>query len=157
LTSKPETILLQIKELDNQNHSESFLKFYNWLIDDEDSSVRNATNYLMILRLFSKDISHKGLTDVTKEDVITFLDKRKKSIDDGSSSHRTELSSSGPVDVVITFQGYGTGNSKTGPIGKKVTFTEVIPEFGTIAMMILAVSILSLIAVTAKSRVVQRF
>lgn len=34
---------------------------------------------------------------------------------------------------------------------------EKVPQFGTIAMMILAVAIISIIAVTAKSRVVPRF
>jgi predicted secreted protein with PEFG-CTERM motif len=35
--------------------------------------------------------------------------------------------------------------------------TTVIPEFGTIAMMILVVAIISIVAVTAKSRVIARF
>jgi len=34
---------------------------------------------------------------------------------------------------------------------------EVVPEFGTIAMMILAVAIISIVAVTAKSKVIPRF
>ncbi|MFB5631278.1 MAG: PEFG-CTERM sorting domain-containing protein, partial [Nitrosopumilaceae archaeon] len=33
---------------------------------------------------------------------------------------------------------------------------KVVPEFGTIAMMILAVSIISIIAVTAKTRVIPK-
>jgi predicted secreted protein with PEFG-CTERM motif len=44
----------------------------------------------------------------------------------------------------------------TGPVGK-VTTKQVVPEFGTIAMMILAVSIISIVAVTAKSKVIPRF
>ena len=79
MTSKPETVLLQIEQLENQDHSKLFLQFYHWLTDDEDSSVRNATNYMMILRLFSVEIAKKDLKDVTKDDVIQFLDKRKKS------------------------------------------------------------------------------
>ena len=35
MTSKLETILKQIKELSNSNHSKSFLEFYGWLIEDE--------------------------------------------------------------------------------------------------------------------------
>ena len=81
LTTKPETIILNIKELTNQNHSNSFLEFNDWLLDDEDSSVRNASNYLMILRLFSVEVSEKELSEITKEDVIKFLDKRKKSLE----------------------------------------------------------------------------
>ena len=77
---------------------------------------------------------------------------------EGTGMHTTApLSSSDPVDITITFQGYGVNDPKTGPIGEEVVFTNVVPEFGTIAMMILAVAIISIVAVTAKSRVVPRF
>ena len=77
---------------------------------------------------------------------------------DGTGVHTTAaLSSSDPVDITITFQGYGVNDPKTGPIGEEVVFSNVVPEFGTIAMMILAVAIISIVAVTAKSRVVPRF
>ena len=77
---------------------------------------------------------------------------------DGKGVHSTApLSSSDPVDITITFQGYGVDDPKTGPIGEEVVFSNVVPEFGTIAMMILAVAIISIVAVTAKSRVVPRF
>ena len=76
---------------------------------------------------------------------------------EGTGMHTTApLSSADPVDITITFQGYGV-DEKTGPIGEEVVFTNVVPEFGTIAMMILAVAIISIVAVTAKSRVVPRF
>ncbi|ABX13169.1 PEFG-CTERM sorting domain-containing protein [Nitrosopumilus maritimus] len=76
---------------------------------------------------------------------------------EGTGMHMTApLSSADPVDITITFQGYGI-DEKTGPIGEEVVFTNVVPEFGTIAMMILAVAIISIVAVTAKSRVVPRF
>ena len=79
---------------------------------------------------------------------------------DGKGAHVTlPLSSSNPVDITITFQGYGNVplEERTGPIGEEVVFSNVVPEFGTIAMMILAVAIISIVAVTAKSRVVPRF
>jgi len=77
---------------------------------------------------------------------------------DGTGIHTTApLSSSNPVDITVTFQGYGVDDPKTGPIGEEVVFSNVVPEFGTIAMMILAVAIISIVAVTAKSRVVPRF
>jgi len=82
MTSKPQTILKQIQELENPSHSKSFLDFYEWLIDEEDSSIRNATNYLTVLRLFSVDNASENLDDITKEDVLKFLDKRRKSSDD---------------------------------------------------------------------------
>jgi predicted secreted protein with PEFG-CTERM motif len=76
---------------------------------------------------------------------------------DGKMVHTTApLMSSDPVEVTITFQGYGVDDPKTGPIGEEVVFSNIVPEFGTIAMMILAVSIISIVAVTAKSRVIPR-
>jgi len=76
---------------------------------------------------------------------------------DGLGMHETApLGSSDPVDITVTFQGYGVDDPKTGPIGEVVKFSKVVPEFGTIAMMILAVSIISIIAVTAKTRVIPR-
>ncbi|EIJ66214.1 copper binding protein, plastocyanin/azurin family [Candidatus Nitrosopumilus salaria BD31] len=77
---------------------------------------------------------------------------------DGTGMHTTApLSSSDPVDITVTFQGYGVDDPKTGPIGEEVVFSNVVPEFGTIAMMVLAVAIISIVAVTAKSRVIPRF
>jgi predicted secreted protein with PEFG-CTERM motif len=64
-----------------------------------------------------------------------------------------------PIDVEVVSLGIGApGNEDdwTGPIGQ-VTTAQVVPEFGTIAMMVLAVAIISIVAVTAKSRVVPRF
>ena len=62
-----------------------------------------------------------------------------------------------PVNVEVTFKGYGVpGSEMTGPVGQVAT-KQVVPEFGTIAMMILVVSIISIVAVTAKSKVIPRF
>ncbi len=72
----------------------------------------------------------------------------------GVGSHMTApLDSADPVDITITFQGYGIKPPQfTGPIGEQVVFTNVVPEFGTIAALILVVAIVSIIAVTAKSK-----
>ena len=81
---------------------------------------------------------------------------------DGINDHMTAplpaaTSDDTPVEVEVIFNGYGMPDGeKTGPIGQ-VTTMQVVPEFGTIAMMILAVAIISIVAVTAKSRVVPRF
>ena len=87
----------------------------------------------------------------------TVLDDSGAHHHDGKGVHETApLSSSDPVDITITFQGYGVDDPKTGPIGEEVVFSNVVPEFGTVAMMILAVAIISIVAVTAKSRVIPR-
>ena len=75
----------------------------------------------------------------------------------GVGIHMTApLSSSDPADITITFQGYGVVEPITGPIGEEVAFTNVVPEFGTVAVIILGVAITSTIAVTARSRIVPR-
>jgi predicted secreted protein with PEFG-CTERM motif len=87
----------------------------------------------------------------------TVLDDKGAHHHEGTGEHKTApLSSADPVDVTVTFQGYGINAPFTGPVGEKVVFTNVVPEFGTIAMMILGVAIVSIIAVTAKSRVIPR-
>lgn len=79
LTTKPETIIKQIGEL-SEIHSEPLLQFKDWLMDDEDSMLTNAANYLLVLKLFSLDIGDKNFKDVTREDVLEFLDKRKNQL-----------------------------------------------------------------------------
>jgi predicted secreted protein with PEFG-CTERM motif len=64
-----------------------------------------------------------------------------------------------PIDVEVVSLGIGApGNEDdwTGPVGQVAT-AKVVPEFGTIAMMVLVVAIISIVAVTAKSRIVPRF
>jgi len=79
LTTKPETVIKQIEELP-EIHSKPLLQFKDWLIDDEDSSLTNAANYLRVLKLFSFELGEKDFRDITRENVLEFLDKRKKSI-----------------------------------------------------------------------------
>ena len=88
-------------------------------------------------------------------DVI--LDEKGVHDHDGVMTHTTmalplDASSEMPVDVTVTFNGFGIDPPFTGPIGESNTM-QVVPEFGTIAMMILGVSIVSIIAMSAKSRV----
>jgi len=57
-----------------------------------------------------------------------------------------------PIDVTVTFQGFGIpGEEFTGPIGL-TSNAQAVPEFGTIAALILVVAIGSIIALSAKSR-----
>ncbi len=69
------------------------------------------------------------------------------------------LESDDPVDVRVTFQGFGLPGSsiaeRDGPTGEMVEF-EQVPEFGTIAVMVLVVAIVSIVAVTSRSSVFQR-
>jgi len=77
----------------------------------------------------------------------------------GEGMHVTDaLASDSPVDVQVTILGIGLPDEEanwTGPIGDVVSL-QVVPEFGTIAALVLAISIVSIIAVTAKSRVIPK-
>ena len=63
-----------------------------------------------------------------------------------------------PIDVKITSLGIGLPGQEdkwTGPTGL-ITTVQVVPEFGTIAMMILVVAIVSVVAITSKSRLMTK-
>ena len=87
----------------------------------------------------------------------TILDESDVHSHTGEGSHTTsalsaDASDDNPIDVTVTFQGFGfPGDDKTGPIGLTNT-AQAVPEFGTIAAMILVVAIVSIIAITSKSR-----
>jgi len=113
---------------------------------------------MMEVHVEFEDSEHVNHDITVTQNGETVLDDMGAHHHEGSGMHTTApLSSSDPVDITITFQGYGVDDPKTGPIGEEVVFSNVVPEFGTIAMMILAVAIISIVAVTAKSRVVPRF
>jgi len=75
--------------------------------------------------------------------------------EDGNGMHYTaRLESDGQVDFKITLLGFGLKDDQatwTDPKGDVLMFN-VVPEFGTISMSILIVSILSIIGITAKTK-----
>ncbi len=74
MTTKPETVFQQVSEL-SKHHSIPLLQFKDWLVEEEDSKLSNALNYLRVLKLFSSHIGKKEFKDITKEDVLEFLNK----------------------------------------------------------------------------------
>ncbi|NWJ99089.1 PEFG-CTERM sorting domain-containing protein [Marine Group I thaumarchaeote] len=89
-------------------------------------------------------ITQDGKTVLSETDVYTTH---------GEGEHMTDvLESSNPVDVQVTLQGIGKpGELKTGSMGEAISF-HVVPEFGTIAMIVLAAAIVSIIVITAKTK-----
>jgi len=78
-----------------------------------------------------------------------------------TSDHHIDAvgSEESPLDIKIVSLGIGPPDAEddwTGPTGTIDTI-QIVPEFGTIVMMVLAVAIISIVAVTAKSRVIPRF
>jgi len=85
------------------------------------------------------------------------LDVKGAHEDNGIGSHTTTplplaASDTMPLNIQVTFNGFGIEEPFTGPIGQVAT-KQVVPEFGTITMMILGVSIVSIIAITTKSKI----
>jgi len=103
-----------------------------------------------------KSVEH-GNYDImaTQGDEVILDDKSVHSMD-GTGSHTTmalplSASDAMPVDVTVTFNGMGVNPPFTGPVGQVAT-KQVVPEFGTIAVMILGVAIVSIIAFSARSK-----
>lgn len=68
------------------------------------------------------------------------------------------LYSDSPLDVQVTILGIGVPEdsaSWTGPKGETIS-ASVVPEFGPLAMIILASAIVSIVAITARSKVIPR-
>ena len=110
------------------------------------------------------DIEHVNYNIMATQDGQVVLDEQGVHDHDGVMSHTTmalpsAASGDNPVDVEVEFLGFGLPDDDpstwTGPIGQ-MGETQVVPEFGTIAVMILGVAIVSIIAVTARSKVIPR-
>jgi predicted secreted protein with PEFG-CTERM motif len=103
------------------------------------------------------DAEHVNHDILVTQNGEVVLDETGAHHHEGKGVHETApLTTSDPVEITITFQGYGVDAPFTGPIGEQVVFSNVVPEFGTIAVMILGIAIVSIIAVTAKSRVIPK-
>ena len=139
---------------------EIFIKFANYgsmddammdedkMMDDKHAMMDGKTG-----------VEHVNYDIVVTQNGVNVLDDLGAHSHDGKYTHTTAaLASADPVDITVTFNGFGLPDAEefTGPVGEEVTFMNVVPEFGTIAMMVLAVAIVSIVAVTAKSRVVPR-
>lgn len=75
-------------------------------------------------------------------------------IGDHSTAPLLADASETPVDVSVYLYGFGI-DEITGPSGDVASY-KVVPEFGAVAMAVLGVAIVSIIAITAKTRLVPR-
>jgi predicted secreted protein with PEFG-CTERM motif len=104
-------------------------------------------------------IEHVNYDIIATQDGNQVLSAPGQHTHDGLADFRTSaLRSDSPVDVQIKILGLGLPGEEaswTGPMGETMS-VKVVPEFGQIAMMILAVSIVSIVAVTARSKVISR-
>jgi len=101
-------------------------------------------------------VEHTNYDVMATQGDEVILDLKGEHKHDGVGSYTTTAlpmaaSDEMPVDVTVTFNGFGIDPPFTGPIGQ-VAEKQVVPEFGTIAVMILGVAIVSIIAFSARSK-----
>jgi len=109
-------------------------------------------------------VEHVNYNIMATQGSETVLDESGVHDHDGVMTHTSmalpmDASDEMPVDVTVEFLGFGLPDDDpstwTGPIGNIET-AQIVPEFGTIAMMVLGISLVSIIALTAKSKVIPR-
>jgi plastocyanin len=75
---------------------------------------------------------------------------------DDTQTSNANLSSADPVDVQITLNGIGLPTvdptTWTGVKGETLSFTHVVPEFGPVASIVLAIAVMSMVVFVAKTR-----
>jgi len=95
----------------------------------------------------------------TQDGNVVWQETEQHAHDDMMGSHMIPVAASddNPIDIEIVSLGIGLpGEDWTGPIDEVVASKHIVPEFGTIAMMVLGISLVSIIALTAKSKVIPR-
>jgi len=130
---------------------------------DIESSIPKAGEEMTILVTFTdadgNTISHINYDISVTQDGSDVISESGMHEHGGEGMHVTDaLSSDSAVDVQVTILGIGLPGEEaswTGPQGEVVSL-QVVPEFGTIAALMLAISIVSIIAVTAKTRVIPK-
>jgi len=120
-----------------------------------------AANEAMTIDLKFRDANSAGLVQHANYDIVATQNGQEVLSMSGAHEHEGEamhttapLTSEDAVDIEVTLLGFGLPDDEanwTGPTGEIIYFN-VVPEFGTIAMMVLAVAIISIVAVSAKSR-----
>ena len=104
-------------------------------------------------------IEHVNFEITATQDGNEVLAETEQHVHSGVTEFTTaELGSDSPLDVQVTILGIGLPDDEanwTGPMGETVS-AQVVPEFGPLAMIILAVAIVSIVAVTARSKVIPK-
>ncbi len=104
-------------------------------------------------------IEHVNYDIIAIQDGSQVLSENSAHAHDGDSEHSTEaLSSDDPVEIQVTILGIGLPDDEanwSGPMGETISLN-VVPEFGPIAMIVLAVATLSVVAMAAKSKIIPK-
>jgi len=106
------------------------------------------------------NIKHQNYAITVTQDGNTILNVATGHTHTGLDTQTTSaLASSDPVDIQITLNGIGLPTNDpstwTGPKGDMISF-HVVPEFGSIAPIVLAIAVISIVVFTAKTRVIPK-
>jgi len=102
------------------------------------------------------NIKHQNYAITVTQDGNTVLNVATGHTHTGLDTQTTPaLASSDPVDIKVTLNGVGLPNTDpstwTGPKGDMINF-HVVPEFGSIAPIVLAIAVISIVMFTGKTR-----
>ena len=126
------------------------------MVDVYSSKPQKSQSLSIIVEFFDTDsgqlikgVTHDLAVTQTHEEINSF---NEVFADDGTSHHFTKpLATDDPVDIDVKILSTGINPVQMSKGGEVLTF-HVVPEFGTIAVMILAVAIISIIVMSARTR-----
>ena len=131
-------------------------------IQSGDGTANNAmTINLTLTDLDGNDIEHITYNIKATQGSDVVLDEEghmhKGTIANNHTTDALPMDASESMPVVVTVESVGFGHDEQFvDVQGEIATKQVVPEFGTVAMMILAVAIISIVAVTTKSRVIPR-
>lgn len=105
-------------------------------------------------------IKHQNYAITVTQDGNSVLSNTSGHTHTGNDMQMTSnLEYAKPVDITVTLNGVGLPGTDpstwTGPKGDVVSFN-VVPEFGSIASIVLAIAVISIVVFTAKTRVIPK-
>ena len=126
---------------------------------DRPSEGNEAIISVEFIDVGENPIEHVNFEITASQDGVTVLSEMSQHSHSGFTEFKTDtLVSDSPITVQVTILGLGLPDDKakwTGPMGETVS-TQVVPEFGSITIIILAVAIVSIVSLTTRSIVIMR-
>jgi predicted secreted protein with PEFG-CTERM motif len=154
----------RVTQITNQGSLLKFPTVENVVIDIDSQPVLKGTKMNIEVEFEDNQgnaYEHVNYNIKATQNGKVVLEERGVYDSDGYNTHTTKAlpkhsSSENPVDIQVEFLGIGENpDALTGPTGYYEN-AAVVPEFGTIAMMILGISIVSIIALGAKTRIIPK-
>ncbi|KEQ56022.1 hypothetical protein AAA799P11_00007 [Marine Group I thaumarchaeote SCGC AAA799-P11] len=127
------------------------------IMTTDPTSGEEMTIVVEFSKATGEEQKHMNYDIVVTQNGNEVLSEKEVHLMESNAKHTTNtLSSDDPVDVAITLLGIGMNEPYTGPVGEVVQFN-VVPEFGTVAMIVLGVAITSVVILSTKSKIIPRF